>query len=113
MAWNTDETLFYLSHSEERTVYQHSYDLQNGVLNKKSVSIHLAGASGIPDGAAMDAEEGSWCATHGAGCLPRYTRDGQLNEIVRLPVSQPIDVLLCGGYAEWSLYNKCARKAFC
>ena len=109
MAWNADETLFYLSHSEERTVYRYRYDLQNGVLGEKSIFIHLADLPGIPDGAAMDMEEGYWCAIHGAGCLHRYTRDGQLNETVRLPVSQPTMCCFAGDTLS-DLYITSARE---
>jgi sugar lactone lactonase YvrE len=89
MAWNADETFFYLAHSEDRAVYRYPYNLQNGVLGEKSMFIHLADPRGVPDGAAMDTEGGYWCAVHGAGCLHRYTPHGQLDEIVQLPVSQP------------------------
>lgn len=89
MAWNADETFFYLAHSAERTVYRYPYDLQNGVLGENSAFIHFADTPGVPDGAAMDKEDGYWCAVHGAGCLHRYTPHGQLDEVVPLPVSQP------------------------
>ncbi len=89
MAWNADETSFYLAHSAERTVYRYAYDLQNGELGEKSIFIHFVDSPGVPDGAAIDAEGGYWCAMHGAGSLHRYTSHGKLDEIVQLPVSQP------------------------
>jgi sugar lactone lactonase YvrE len=43
----------------------------------------------VPDGAAVDAEGGYWCALHGASRLRRYSADGEVSREIDLPVSQP------------------------
>jgi sugar lactone lactonase YvrE len=88
MAWNADESLFFLSHSEEKIVYQYIYDIGQSRLGARRPFVKIAGP-GIPDGAAIDEAGDYWCAIHGAGCLHRYTKSGDLAERIELPVSQP------------------------
>ena len=46
-------------------------------------------SGGLPDGLTLDAGEGGlWLAVWGSGELRRYTPDGRLNTVVKLPVSQ-------------------------
>lgn len=107
MAWNADETVFFLSHSEEGVVYKYPYDAIQGKLGRRSVFIRNASA-GLPDGAAIDAAGNYWCAMHGASCLHRYTPDGALAELVELPVSQPTMCCFAGDGLEY-LYISSAR----
>ena len=89
MAWSPDETIFYLAHSRRRTVFAFPFDVGNGRLGTPRRFVTTPPALGVPDGAAVDAEGGYWCALHGGWCLHRYGPDGRLDRTVRLPVSQP------------------------
>ena len=107
MAWNADETRFYLSHSYERRIFSFAYD--NGKLGARTDFALVRDQGGIPDGAAVDIEGGYWCAIHGAGCLHRYTDAGVLDTVVALPVSQP--TMCCfAGMALDELYVTTARE---
>ena len=109
MAWNADETEFYLSHSKQRVIYKYPYDRDTGTLGGKTEFVRFADEPGIPDGAAIDAEGGYWCAVHGGGCLHRYAPDGVLDIIVDLPVSQP--TMCCFAGADLAtLYITSARE---
>ena len=89
MAWNVDETLFYLAHSYAGVVHAYPFDPADGSLGRRQVFAVIEKPSGIPDGAAIDREGGYWCALHGGGGLRRFRADGVLEREVRLPVSQP------------------------
>ncbi len=89
MGWNRDESLFYLSHSYAGTVHAYPFDAEAGELGGRRLFAVIEPGAGIPDGAAVDAEGGYWCALHGGGRLRRYRADGTLDREVRLPVSQP------------------------
>lgn len=89
MAWNADESTFFLSHSYARKVFTFAFDKQSGALSNRAVFVELLSEKGIPDGAAMDAAGFYWCAIHGGGKLHRYAPDGQLDQVIELPVSQP------------------------
>jgi sugar lactone lactonase YvrE len=109
MAWNFDETTFYLAHSYARKVFAFAYDKQTGTLGKRTEFIHLVGENGIPDGAAIDSEGGYWCAVHGGGCLHRYTASGKLDKVVAMPVSQPTMCCFVGKNLD-ELYVSSARE---
>lgn len=109
MAWNADESIFYVSHSTERIIYEFSYDIETGSLARKSEFARLTDSNGIPDGAAMDAAGNYWCAIHGAGCLHRYSPAGVLEERIALPVSQPTMCCFAGPGLE-DLYVTSARE---
>jgi len=109
MAWNFDESVFYLAHSYARKVFAFAYDKQTGLLGDRTEFIHLAGEDGIPDGAAIDSEGGYWCAIHGGGCLHRYTARGQLDKVVPMPVSQPTMCCFVGKKLD-ELYVSSARE---
>jgi sugar lactone lactonase YvrE len=45
--------------------------------------------SGMPDGLTVDSDGGIWVALWGGGAVHRYTADGSLDAVIRLPVRQP------------------------
>jgi sugar lactone lactonase YvrE len=109
MAFNAAETEFYLSHSMERRIYKFSYDKFSGKIGDRREFAVLHDTPGIPDGAALDAEENYWCAIHGGGRLHRYARDGSLTEVIHLPVSQPTMCCFAGTKLD-ELYITSARE---
>jgi sugar lactone lactonase YvrE len=66
---------------------------------------------GVPDGLTLDAEGGLWVALWGSGELQRYTPDGQLDTVVRLPVRQVTSAAF-GGTDLSTLYITTAREDF-
>ena len=109
MAWNVDETLFYLAHSYAGIVHAYAFDPASGSLGRRQVFAAIEKQSGIPDGAAIDCEGGYWCALHGGGGLRRFRSDGVLECQVRLPVSQPT-MCAFGGEALDILYITSASQ---
>lgn len=101
MAWNIDDTVFYLAHSEERIIYEFEFDLAQGHLGTRRKFLQLTKTDGVPDGAAIDAEGGYWCAIHGAGELHRYTASGALDRVITLPISQPTMCCFTGTNLEY------------
>jgi len=89
MAWSGDGSRFYLSHSNRGKVFAYSFDPETGGLGARALFAQLPKALGLPDGAAVDSDGGYWCAVHGGGRLRRYTREGELDRDIFLPVSQP------------------------
>jgi sugar lactone lactonase YvrE len=89
MAWSADGRLFFLSHSDARTVFVFDYDEDAGRLSNRRVFATIPAELGIPDGAAIDVDGAYWCALHGAGKLRRLRADGSLDRDIELPVCQP------------------------
>lgn len=89
MAWSPKGRHFYLSHSDTGAIWRFPYDPERQRIGEREAFVQLPPEVGVPDGAAMDAEEHYWCAVHGGGRLRRYAPDGTLEREIRLPVSQP------------------------
>lgn len=89
MAWSVDGQKFFLSHSYAQTVYRFDYEPDDGRLSNRQHFATIPPVLGIPDGAAIDAQGGYWCALHGGGRLRRFLPDGSIDRDIEMPISQP------------------------
>lgn len=89
MALSVDGRRFFVSHSNTGCIYAFDFDADMGVLGTRALFAQMPTSVGLPDGAAIDADGGYWCAVHGGGRLRRYGPDGRLDREIMLPVSQP------------------------
>ena len=89
MALSSDGRQFFLAHSRTGCIYAFDFDPEIGALGSRHLFAQVPSSVGLPDGAAIDAEGGYWCAVHGGGRLRRYSADGQFDREILLPVSQP------------------------
>jgi sugar lactone lactonase YvrE len=87
LAWSADgRTMF---HADSGLQWIKRYRHERGVLSDEQVIAMPTERIGRPDGAATDVEGGYWSAGVSAGCLNRWSRDGELLERVELPVPNP------------------------
>ena len=89
MAWSGDGRRLFLSHSHAGTIFAFDFDPDEGSLGRPQPFARVAKDLGVPDGAAVDAEGGYWCAIHGGGRLLRFDAQGNVDRDIALPVSQP------------------------
>lgn len=89
LAWSADGHTLFLSHSYAGNIFAFDYEVCEGRLSRRRLFARIPAELGIPDGAAVDADGGYWCALHGGGRLRRFTADGQVDRDVVLPVSEP------------------------
>jgi sugar lactone lactonase YvrE len=89
MAWSGDGKTFFLSHSKTGEIIAFDYELKGGAIANRRVFATVPAETGVPDGAAIDAEGGYWSALHGGGKLRRFHADGSVDRDIGLPVSQP------------------------
>lgn len=94
--------------SGRRTVYAFDLDVPAGRLHGKRVWKQLSEAEGFPDGMTFDAEGCVWMAHWGAGCISRFSPEGELLRRVHLPVSNVTNVCF-GGPALDRLFVSSAR----
>ena len=89
LAFSADgRTLF---HSDSRQQWIDRYDLDpvtGNIANRVRIATPSE-ADGRPDGGATDMEGAYWSAGVSAGCLNRYSRDGQLLERIAVPPKAP------------------------
>ena len=85
--WSPDNRTMYYIDSITQQVDAFDFDVQSGSLSNRRRVISIPKDVGLPDGMTVDGEGYLWVALHGSGTVRRFTPDGQLDRIVRLPVS--------------------------
>jgi sugar lactone lactonase YvrE len=85
--WTADGKRMYYIDSATHGVDVFEFDMQSGALGERTRLISLQPGEGAPDGMTLDEEGALWVAVHGSGTVRRYTPDGVLDQVVRLPVS--------------------------
>jgi len=106
--WSDDRTSFYFADSASGGVDVFVTDPDTGTLGQRRRFVTVGG---VPDGLTLDAEGCVWVAVWGASELRRYTPDGELDTVVRLPVSQ-VSSAAFGGADFSTLYITTARENF-
>lgn len=107
--WSPDDTLMYYVDSMERRVDVFDFDLGSGTLANRRPFAVIDGGEVLPDGLTVDAEGCVWLALWGGSQVRRYTRDGSLERVVRLPTRQ-ITSCAFGGPELEDLYITSARE---
>jgi sugar lactone lactonase YvrE len=110
--WTDDRSRFYYVDSPTGQIDVFDTDPQTGALsNRRSFIDVTPDDEGVPDGLTLDADGGIWVAVWGTSELRRYDRDGKLDTVVRLPVSQ-VSSAAFGGPDLSTLYITTARENF-
>jgi sugar lactone lactonase YvrE len=118
LAWSPDARTLYWSDTKAHTIYAFDFERDSGTLSRRRVFASfplkqtqqdLAAYGGRPDGAAMDAQGGYWCAMFEGARLLRFAPDGRQTHEVKLPVRCP--TMPCFGGADLkTLYITTARE---
>ena len=85
LGFSPDGGRMYFADSKAGVIWRFAYDRVTGELSDRRVFADTAGREGAPDGLAVDAEGGVWCARWNGGCLVRYRPDGGEERRVELP----------------------------
>ncbi|MFD0416009.1 SMP-30/gluconolactonase/LRE family protein [Streptomyces sp. NPDC127108] len=104
--WSPDGTLLYYVDSPTRRVDVCRMDGQRPVERREFAVI--ADSDGFPDGLTVDADGCVWVALWDGGQVRRYTPDGTLDRVLRLPVARPTACAF-GGPGLRDLYVTTAR----
>ena len=75
--------------------FSYPYEPSAGSVGGRRVFGDVSALEGGPDGSALDADGGLWCALVGGGQLARFTTGG-LDRTVPMPTSNPTDVAFGG-----------------
>jgi sugar lactone lactonase YvrE len=89
-----DGRSLYFADSPTRTIRVFELDPEGTLGPSRVFAQTPVGAD--PDGATIDADGCLWSAHWGAGCVVRYTPEGQVDRTLRIPASQPTCVCFGG-----------------
>lgn len=87
LAFTADGRGMYLVDGGMRQIFRFDYG-DDGMPRNQRVFQPEGTAPGRPDGGAVDADGCYWSARWAGGCVARFTPNGQLDRLIRLPVSQ-------------------------
>lgn len=108
LGWSPDARTLYFADTVPGLIHAYDYDPITGSLGAKREFARIPTRDGRPDGLAVDAEGGVWCAIWDGWCVRRYLPNGQLDQIIELPVPRPTSIAF-GGEDFSTLYITSAR----
>ncbi len=88
LGWSPDDRTMYYVDSLERAIDAFDFDAQRGGLTNRRRLVAIEAEDGMPDGMAVDSAGFVWVALWGGGAIHRYGPAGELDLVVRLPVTQ-------------------------
>jgi sugar lactone lactonase YvrE len=88
LGWSPDGRTMWFVDSADRFVRAFAYEPASGQLGPGRPAVELQETAGKADGLCVDDEGCLWVGLWGGGGVHRYTPDGRLDAIVRVPASQ-------------------------
>jgi sugar lactone lactonase YvrE len=85
--WSLDGRLMYFVDTGVNRVDVFDFDEVRGEISGRRPFTYVPTLAGKPDGLVVDAEGYVWLGLWNGGALHRYTPDGRLDRVVKLPVS--------------------------
>ena len=108
LGWSPDGRTFYFVDTVPGLIHAYDCDPITGSLSARREFARIPVADGRPDGLAVDAEGGVWCAIWDGWCVRRYLPDGKLDQVIEMPVPRPSSIAF-GGPDLSTLYITSAR----
>lgn len=108
LGWSPDGRTFYFVDTVPGLIRAYDFDPATGALSGRRDFARVPEAEGRPDGLAVDAEGGVWCAIWDGWCVNRWLPDGRLDRRIDLPVPRPTSIAF-GGDDLATLYITSAR----
>lgn len=96
MAWLRDGRHMIFADSVKKQIWGFTYDAESGSISDREVFIDVSDFQGIPDGVAVDEDDGLWIAEFGGAAVHHYSADGKPIEKVTLPASQVTSCVFAG-----------------
>ncbi|MCC7696855.1 SMP-30/gluconolactonase/LRE family protein [Janthinobacterium sp. EB271-G4-7A] len=115
LAFAADGQSLFQSDTPNHVIYRFAFDAASGQVGERKVFARLpakgedAVYGGRPDGAALDAEGCYWSAQYEGGRVLRFSPQGEIIGIVRVPVTRPT-MIAFGGADLRTLYITSARE---
>ena len=103
MAWSPDDRSMYLCDTWARRIFVYDFNAVTGTLRARRIFAELREDEGFPDGLTVDAAGFVWNAHYNGWRVTRYSPDGRVDRVVRLPV-QHVTSLTFGGPDSGTLY---------
>lgn len=87
-AFSPDDRTMYFADTPQKNIWAFDFDIAAGTIANRRVFVDMRDHPGHPDGSCVDAEGCLWNAEYGGGRVVRYTPDGRIDRVVKVPASQ-------------------------
>ena len=94
--WSPDNRVLYHADSMRHTIYAYDYDLATGAASGRREFFNASAYGPIPDGATVDSEGCLWVAICEGGVVLRLSPDGEVMQVIDMPVGLPGSVMFGG-----------------
>ena len=92
--WSPDNKYFYFTDTLNGTIISYNFELESGELSNKK---ELANFNrGYPDGSTIDTDGCIWNCRWGGSCIVRFTPNGQVDQIIEMPVENITNCIFGG-----------------
>ncbi len=108
--WSADDKRVFYIDTPTRRVDVFDFDLKDGTWSGRRTHINIDCARGVPDGMAIDEEDGLWIALWGAGAVDHYDKDGRLVGTITVPGVTQVSSCAFGGDDLSKLYITTSRE---
>jgi sugar lactone lactonase YvrE len=100
IGWSPDAGTMYLNDSGTGSLHAFKFDQPSGAISERRTLVTIDQADVVPDGLTVDEEGGIWVALWNGGAVHKYSPDGTLLEIVKLPVARPTSCAFGGPHRD-------------
>lgn len=107
--WSSDGTRAYYIDSPTRRVDVFDVDPVTGSWSGRRPHLHVDAAAGVPDGMAVDEEDGLWVALWGGGAVNHYDAAGRFVQTIYVPGVTQVSSCAFGGHDRSVLYITTSR----
>jgi sugar lactone lactonase YvrE len=107
IGWSPDGRLMYYVDTLSRAITVFDYDADDATPHNPRPLAEIGADAGFPDGLCVDDDGCVWLALYGGWAVRRYTPDGRLDAVLRLPVA---NVTSCAFGPGGRLYITTARR---
>jgi sugar lactone lactonase YvrE len=96
LGWSPDGRTFYFVDTVPGLIHAYDCNPLTGTLSNRREFARVPVADGRPDGLAVDAEGGVWCAIWDGWSVRRYLPNGKLDQVIDMPVPRPTSIAFGG-----------------
>ncbi len=87
-AFSPDDRTMYFADTPHKKIWAFDFDIEAGTIGNRRLFVDMQDHPGYPDGSCVDADGCLWNAEYGGGRVVRYTPDGRIERVVKVPASQ-------------------------
>lgn len=110
IGWSPDDSVMYFTESFRYAIFAYDYNSKSGSISNGRIFAEVdRNSGGFPDGLTVDKEGYVWSAHCGLGQVVRYSPNGKVDLVIKMPVPRPTSCVF-GGNNYNTLYVTSAQE---